>query len=165
MRANESPATRKLDELYEEGELGQVIKHLSGRADERSTELQRLPCPSIGQVTDYYAFLAIVSEYYHEWQALPKTLDPAADLLARHPVWWQSLLHYEDTGEPQRLHPDSDIPLPLKDGLPFSRYVPLKSARKFKLTYTPLSRRESPLKTSSLLSTDLPMGEHLARLV
>jgi hypothetical protein len=116
MRANESPATRKLDELYEEEELGRVIKHLSGRADDQ-LELQSLPCPTNGQITDHYALQAIVNEYFHEWHAIPKTLDPAADLLARHPEWWQSLLHYEDTGEPQHLHPDSNIPLPLQDGL------------------------------------------------
>jgi hypothetical protein len=81
-------------------------------------DLQTLPCPTEGQITDHYINQRKMHKFLFNWHAIPATLDPAADRLARHPTWSSTLLHYEAViHEDLDLHTDSAIPLDIQKGL------------------------------------------------
>ena len=116
MREKTNPAIQKLDKLRKDHKLGEVIQRLSGRSPGQ-LDLQSLPCPDNGQITDPLQIHDNVQEYFKDWHAIPPGLDPAAHHLAQNPTWWKSLLEYTDTGSPQLLTKRSQIPPPLQDGL------------------------------------------------
>jgi len=116
MRLKQSPAIRKLDSLREKHKLGRIIELLSARSPDQ-LELQSLPCPTTGQITDHFNIQAILNEYFEDWLAIPRGLDAAADLLANHHSWWKSLLTFEDKPGLQLLQAKSSIPPALQDGL------------------------------------------------
>ena len=116
MREKINPAIQKLDKLRQALKLGEVIQRLSGRSPGH-LDLQSLPCPLTGQITDPLQIHDNVQDFFEDWHALPKNLDPAAHHLAQHPTWWKSLLEYTETGSPQLLTKRSQIPPPLQNGL------------------------------------------------
>ena len=116
MRDKINPIIKKRDKLWKQRQLSQLIEQLSGRG-RGQLDLQSLPCPILGQMTDQNQIKDTLHDYFKEWHAIPPGLDPAADHLARHPTWWQNLLTYEDKGDPQLLHKKSKIPSELQDGL------------------------------------------------
>jgi hypothetical protein len=116
MRLKTNPQIQKLDVLHKAKELGEVIKLLSNRSPGH-LDLQSLPCPKYGQLTDPVLVTEALKTFFKDWHAIPKNLDPAANQLARNPEYWRTLLHYEETGTPQPLHKRSKIPVPLQDGL------------------------------------------------
>ena len=128
MRMQSSPAYARLEEFHANKELGKIIQQLSCRPPDM-LDLQSLPCPTRGQITNHYTVQIVLNSYFKDWHAIPKSLDPAADKLARDPDWWHSLLEYRTkTGpEPLQTTPSEEnilpldygsaIPLPLQDGL------------------------------------------------
>ena len=65
MRLRQSPAIRKLDSLREKHKLGRIIEILSARSPDQ-LDLQSLPCPTDGQITDHYHIQAILNEYFED---------------------------------------------------------------------------------------------------
>jgi hypothetical protein len=90
LRVKRSPAFARLEEFHANKELGKIIQQLSCRPPDM-LDLQSLPCPTRGQITDHYTVQVVLNEYFKEWHAIPTTLDPAADKLARDPDWCVAL--------------------------------------------------------------------------
>jgi hypothetical protein len=53
---------------------------------------QTLPSEYEGLIIDYYRIQHKVINYFKNWHCILRTLDPATDCLATHPLFWQSLL-------------------------------------------------------------------------
>jgi hypothetical protein len=75
--------------LYSDGgKLGQLIQLISGKP---RVELDFQTLPSEDRV-DHYRIQNKFISYFRDWHCIPKTLDPATDHLAIHPLFWQFLL-------------------------------------------------------------------------
>jgi hypothetical protein len=116
MRESTNPVIKKRAALHKAKKLGQLIQQLSGRS-QGQLDLQSLPSSEYGQLTDPIEIKDTLNDFFQDWHAIPKGLDPAAHQLAHHPTFWQSLLRYQDTGTPQVLNKASNIPPALQDGL------------------------------------------------
>ena len=114
MQQDRNANIRKRDELHAEGDLGKLIRLISGKPTE-GLDLQTLPSEEEGLIIDHHRIQHKVISYFKDWHCIPKTLDPAADHLAKHPLWWQSLLKKGDTDK--ILNKKSNIPEDLQKGL------------------------------------------------
>jgi hypothetical protein len=116
MRDRTNPAIRRIDKMRRNKDLAGIIQSLCG-TQQSALDLQTLPSADCGQITDPPQVHEALKTKFHDWHAIPTTLDPAADHVARNPRYWEHLLYYTDTGKPQRLLKTSKIPLPLQDSL------------------------------------------------
>jgi len=105
---------RQLEQLRENKDLRRLIEILSGRPRDQ-LDLNALPSDTEGLIIDHYRIQQKLNEYFADWHSIPKTLDPAADHLAKHPLFWQSLLIPRAT--PKILTRHSRIPQDLQMGL------------------------------------------------
>jgi hypothetical protein len=69
---------------------------MSGKPNEE-LDLQTLLSEEEGLIIDHYRIQHKVISYFKDWHCVPKTLDPAADSQATHPLFWQSLLKKRTT--------------------------------------------------------------------
>jgi len=116
MRESTNPIIKKRAILHKAKKLGQLIQQLSGGSPGQ-LDLQSLPNSDYGQLTDPVEIQDTLNDFFQDWHAIPKGLDPAVHQLAHHPTLWQSLVQYQEKGTPQLLNKASSIPLPLQDGL------------------------------------------------
>jgi len=116
MREKVNPAIRRIDKMRCAHDLGKVIKALTGK-EAGSLDLQSLPSKSHGQITDPVEVQQLLNTHFHDWHAIPKTLDPAAALLANNPQYWKHLLSYTPNGKIQLLNKKSNLPPALQDSL------------------------------------------------
>jgi hypothetical protein len=108
MRHESSTNLHERQDLYKAGKLGMLIDLLS--------------CPSPkGLDLQTHALLpdnhkplrdsASGSTRGHRWYAIPRNLDPAADVLAKNPEWYKTLYHYDsEVHQGLPLHVESNIP-------------------------------------------------------
>ena len=109
LRTKSSPAFARLEEFHANKELGKIISQLACRPPDM-LDLQSLPCPTRGQIIDHYTVQVVLNDYFREWHAIPASLDPAADKLARDPDWWHSLLEYRTRSSEHTASHDSTTP-------------------------------------------------------
>ena len=116
MRERTNPELKRRLQLWKQHKLGELIQDLSGKPTGH-LDLQSLPSPTHGQITNQAHIQDITNEYLADWHAIPKELDSAANHIARHPTYWKHLLRYQETGKPQLLTKKSNIPPALQDSL------------------------------------------------
>jgi hypothetical protein len=117
LREDTNEAIRDRDAMHKMAKLGMLIQLLSCEPPD-TLDLQTLPCPIAGQITDHYEIQRLVHAHLFRWHAIPKNLDPAAEKLAKDPEWYKTLLHYDpEVHQGQPLHRESKIPLEFHDGL------------------------------------------------
>ena len=117
MRDESNANLHERQELYKAGKLGMLIDLLTC-APPKDLDLQTLPCPIAGQITDHYEIQRLVHAHLYRWHAIPKNLDPAAERLAKDPEWYKTLYHYDpEVHQGLPLHEESNIPLEFHDGL------------------------------------------------
>jgi hypothetical protein len=87
---------QQCSELHSDSKLGQLIQLMSGKPKEE-LDLQILPSEEEGLIIDHYRIQHKVISYFKDWHCISKTLDPAADCLATHPLFWQSFLKKQNT--------------------------------------------------------------------
>ena len=105
------------EELRIRGKHGRLIELLSTGGIRSDLDLTTIPCPLTGQITDPTLVHEHINTFFKEWYAIPADLDPAAQRLAGDMEWARSLLEYNATGLPQQLHPESKIPVNMRDGI------------------------------------------------
>ena len=104
-------------DLHSTGKLGMLIDQLTCNPT-MELDLQTLPCPLAGQITDHYEIQRLVNAHLYRWHAVPTNLDPAAEKLAKDPDWYKTLYEYDPlVHQGMPLHPDSTIPVEYHDGL------------------------------------------------
>jgi hypothetical protein len=116
LRSETNSRIQHIEELRATKQLGKLIELLSG-APQQQLDLQTLPSETAGLITDHYEIQRHLNTYFTDWLAIPDDLDPAADHMTRHPLYWQSLLNPRDPTNPRPLHQHSRIPISHQKGL------------------------------------------------
>ena len=117
MQTEMNSTVRKIVEMRQANEMGKIIEVLSCQPRDQ-VDLQTLPCNLKGQIVDHKEIQEKLKEYFTDWYASPKHLDPAAKKMDKCDEWWSTLLDFDHSVDsPQQLHPDSRIPPELQDGL------------------------------------------------
>ena len=143
MRLTQNSTIRYHDQLRAQGKLAMLIRLLTGDPD-YELDLQTLP---VGQIVEHYEIQRRINQYFEDWHAIPKTLDPAARHLAVDPLWWLTLLHCEPTdsnGSQLTEEPQASPSLPDENTLP--QY------------YSPMKNPDQPTKSLSQEETDTAMN-------
>ena len=151
MRDKHNANLHKREELRKTGQLGKLIELLTCEPP-NELDLQTLPCPTAGQVTDHYANQRTLNNYFQGWYEIPKDLDPAAMRLATDPVWHTALYVYApEVHDGVPLHPESNIPADMQEG------GCAKSARKRPLMKPPRSSKKPLMPTSPTSTSTKPL--------
>jgi hypothetical protein len=154
MRLTQNDTIRYHDQLRAQGKLAMLIRLLTGDP-EYELDLQTLPCSVVGQIIEHYEIQRRINQYFQDWHAIPKTLDPAARHLAMDPIWWLTLLHCDPALEA------SDAPNPNRPSiLPESADAVLSpvSSKSPPATcsFQPISRKEAFTAMDALLAAEVP---------
>jgi hypothetical protein len=142
-------------------QLGKLIELLTCHPPSK-LDLKTLPCPTAGQIADYYVIQRTLNLYFQGWYAIPTDLDLAATRLATDPVWHSALYIYvPEVHDGVPLHPEFNMPVQ-EDCARYARkrhlMKPRRSLRKPFMLILPTSTSMRPLPNSR-------QGVHQAHLV
>jgi hypothetical protein len=78
---------RQRNELHADVKLGQLIQQILGKSREK-VDILTLPSEKEDMIIGHYCIQHKVTNHFKDWHCIPKALDPVADYLATHPLFW-----------------------------------------------------------------------------